>query len=312
MPAALSLAPLALAVVLGLSGLAKLPAPDATADMVRALLLPRLLGPRAVARALPWVEIATAVLLLSPWPWSYAVGAGSALLLCLAFTAVVAHALRLDPRPDCACFGAVGDHRISARTLARNLLLAALALGAGRVALGGGSLWTLVGDYTARDRWWLTLALVTAAALVLVLARSGRRPSPQGTVSLPDAPLVDRDLDTLTLRTLGIIRPQVVVLVNCWCGPTFEVLERLPRWREQHPDLGVHLVHTHPPWSEPRAADLPDLWWDPGAQLHEALSAGWQPTGVLLDADGLLAGPVSGIEAIEGLLDYNESRSRTT
>lgn len=312
MPAALSLAPLALAVVLGLSGLAKLPAPDATADMVRALRLPRLLGPRAVARALPWVEIATAALLLSPWPWSYAVGAGSALALCLAFTAVVGHALRLDPRPDCACFGAVGDHRITGRTLARNLLLTALAVGAGRVALAGGSLWTLVLDYSASDRWWLVLALLTTAAGVLVLARPGPHPSPPARVALPDAPLVDRDLDTLTLRTLGIIRPQVVVLVNCWCGPTFEVLERLPHWRAQHPDLGVHLVHTHPPWSEPRAADLPDLWWDPGAQLHEALSAGWQPTGVLLDADGLLAGPVSGIEAIEGLLDYNESRSRTT
>jgi len=40
--------------------------------------------------------------------------------------------------------------------------------------------------------------------------------------------------------------------------------------------------------------------------------AGVRPAGVLLDADGVVAGPVTGVEEIETLLGYSASRSRTT
>ncbi|WP_130014312.1 MauE/DoxX family redox-associated membrane protein [Serinicoccus sediminis] len=342
MPAALVLSVLALVVVLGLAGLAKLSAPGATADMVRALRLPAPVRPRMVERVLPWTELGAAVLLLSPWVSTYAVGAAAALLLCLAFTAVVAHALRLDPRPDCACFGRVGDHRITARTLVRNLLLVGLAATATVGAALGHTAWGLMRAFAGSDWWWLTTALVVCAVAALALggtaaparprtesvlaAAPGRSRAPAQdrapgepghrpgwvAVPLPDAPLVDRDLDVVTLRSLGLSGPQVLVLVTCWCGPTFEVLGRLPGWRREHPGTGVHLVHTEPPWSEPRVAGVTDVWWDPAGRLHASLGAGWRPAGVLVDADGVVAGPVTGVEEIETLLGYSASRSRTT
>ncbi|KUG59452.1 hypothetical protein AVL62_07245 [Serinicoccus chungangensis] len=336
MPPALALAALLLALVLGLAGLAKLSAPGATADMVRALRLPGGLRPAVVERVLPWVELASAVLLLTPWLVTYAAGAGTALALCLVFTAVVARALRMHPRPDCACFGRIGDHRITTRTLVRNLLLVALGLGAGWTAVGGRTAWGLLADFGASDRWWLGLALVTSATAVLALRRSsaptgGGTPAPAHPVraaadtrtgdrpratAQEDAawslPLVDRDLDVVTPRTLAFSGPQVLVLVSCWCGPTFDVAGRLPGWRQEHPRTGIHLVHTEPPWSEPRVRDLADVWWDPGGRLHASWGEGARPTGVLLGGEGLLAGPVTGVAEIERLLGYSANRSRTT
>ncbi|WP_298890202.1 MauE/DoxX family redox-associated membrane protein [uncultured Serinicoccus sp.] len=336
MPPALALTALPLALVLGLAGLAKLSAPGATADMVRALRLPGPLRPPVVERVLPWVELVSATLLLTPWSVTYAVGAASALALCLVFTAVVARALRTDPRPDCACFGRIGDHRITARTLVRNLLLVALGVGAAWAALGGRTAWGLLADFGASDWWWLGIALVTSATAALALGRPSAPPPDEapvptdevraGEVSWASAwspgpvhadaawsvPLVDRDLDVVTARTLAVTGPQVLVLVSCWCGPTFDVVGRLPRWRQDHPRTGIHLVHTEPPWSEPRVRDLGDVWWDPGARLHETWGEGARPTGVLLGADGLLAGPVTGVPEIERLLGYSANRSRTT
>ncbi|RIK16152.1 MAG: hypothetical protein DCC50_05945, partial [Acidobacteria bacterium] len=74
MPTALSLAPLTLAAVLVLSGIAKLGDPGSTASMIRVLRLPSFLGHRVVPRALAVVELVTAALLVTPWRWAYAVG----------------------------------------------------------------------------------------------------------------------------------------------------------------------------------------------------------------------------------------------
>ncbi|WP_298750833.1 MauE/DoxX family redox-associated membrane protein [uncultured Serinicoccus sp.] len=336
MPPALALTALPLALVLGLAGLAKLSAPGATADMVRALRLPGRVPPPVVERVLPWVELVSAALLLTPWLVTYAVGAVSALALCLVFTAVVARALRTHPRPDCACFGRIGDHRITVRTLVRNLLLVALGVGAVWAALGGRTTWGLVADFRAPDWWWLGTALLTSATAALALGRASA-PAPDdapgptdeggaGEVTGPgdrawgpadehdawSVPLVDRDLDVVTPRTLAVTGPQVLVLVSCWCGPTFDVVRRLPGWRQDHPRTGIHLVHTEAPWSEPRVQDLSDVWWDPGARLHGSWGEGARPTGVLLGPDGLLAGPVTGVQEIERLLGYSANRSRTT
>lgn len=335
---ALSLAPLTLAAVLALSGIAKLPDPGATASMIRLLRLPALpAGP--VSRLLPWAELGTAALLLTPWRWTYAVGAVSATVLFVGFLLVVLRAMTFDPRPTCGCFGRVGDHRINGRTVARNSVLVGLAGVALGVALAGSSTGALVAAFTAGDWLWLLLALAMAAVSVFILgggpqpARSTRRRraarddgaagagaatdgAPEQRASqepseldyvrepIPTGVLVDAELRTTSLRALARGQAQLLVLVNCWCGPTFEALDRLPRWRERLPELGVQLVHTHAPWDEPRASDLPGIWWDPGSQVYSALGAGPSPAAVLLGADGLLAGgPVDGIDAVETFVD---------
>lgn len=325
MPHALALAPLTLAAVLVLSGLAKRPDPSATHSMMSLLRLPRVVANATVARLVPWVELGVAALLLSPWRWTYAVGAVAALALFLAFWVIIARAMTFDPRPRCGCFGRVGDHRVSARTVLRNSLLVALALVAGWIAVQGRSATGLLTRFTGGDWLWLLLAVALAAVTWFVLgapgtARPSRQPAPP--VRPPGVPdeeedaeleyvrrpfpagvLVGSDQETTTLRALAREQAQLLVLANCWCGSTFAAVEHLPRWREQLPQLGVQLVHTQPPFGEPRLAGEAGLWWDPGSQLYSALMAGSSPAAVLLGADGLLAGgPVSGVEEIDAFV----------
>lgn len=330
MPTALSLAPLTLAAVLVLSGLAKLPDPGATTSMVAALRLPALLRQRWVSLALPALELAVAVLLLTPWPWTYALGASGALALCVVFLVVVVRAMGFHPRPTCSCFGRVGDHRITGRTVLRNALLVALSLVALLIALDGGSAGAMVGAWTADDWLWLGMTLAVAATAVLVLGRGpatspdipdpSQRPAgttvtagTAGTGLSAPGPgrgaaagvVVDEDLRPSSLIALTRAGPQLLVLVNCWCGPTFAVIDELPRWRERLPHLGMPLVHTLAPWGEPRLQGVDGVLWDPGSQLWAALDAGAGPAAVLVDRGGeLLRGPVTGIPAIEDLVEH--------
>lgn len=336
---ALALAPLTLAAVLVLSGLAKLPDPASTRSMMTMLRLPPVVANATVARLLPWAELTVAALLLTPWRWTFALGSLGAVLLFLAFWVVVARAMTFDPRPVCACFGRVGDHRITGRTVLRNTLLVALAMPTVVLALLGESALGLLAAFDTGDRAWLLLALVLAAVAVLVLgggARGDRRAqsravatdtpdrqpgTPAGPVAegpladgpvadgprveapLADGLLVDPDHEVVPVRRLASQQVQLFVLANCWCGSTMVTIDRLPDWRERLPHLGVQLVHTHVPWEEPRLARVAGVWWDPGARIYSALQAGPSPAAVLLDQGGrVVDGPVNGVEAIERLV----------
>lgn len=336
---ALALAPVTLAAVLVLSGLAKLPDPRATHSMMTLLRLPRPVATATVARVVPWLELAVAVLLLTPWRWSFAVGTLAAIGLFGIFWVIVARAMTFDPRPTCGCFGRVGDHRITGRTVARNSILLALALLSAWVALEGRTGTGLLAGFRAGDWWWVLLAVALAAVAVLVLGgapggqvtgaprgqrraareraeeraaatgadagASGADDGPDDGVRtlVPDGFVVGGDLTTLTLRSLTSQQAQLLVLASCWCGSTVAAIERLPAWREALPQLGVQLVHTHAPWDEARLAGLPGVWWDPHGVLYAQLGSGASPAAVLLGADGLLAaGPVNGVDEIEQLV----------
>ncbi|MFK5646620.1 MauE/DoxX family redox-associated membrane protein [Ornithinimicrobium sp. LYQ121] len=327
---ALSLAPLTLAAVLVLSGVSKIRDTRAsTLSMMRLLRLPGVVANGSTARALPFLELATAALLLTPWTPTFALGAVLALGLFVAFWAVIVRAMGFDPRPTCGCFGRIGDHRITGRTVVRNTLLLALSVVTAGVALTGRSTGALVGAYTGGDWLWLLLALALAAVTLLVLGSGPGRPGtpahqprtaahqpPAATrptageldyvrAPVPDGLLVGPDHQVTSPARLLRSQAQLVVLVNCWCGPTHEALARLSTWRERLPQLGVQLVFTPYPFDSPEAVgDRTGIWWDPGSRLYAALGAGASPSAVLLGADGLLAGgPVDGIEAIEEFLD---------
>ena len=337
MPVALALAPLTLAAVLVLSGVAKLGDPGSTASMIRMLRLPSYLGGTVVPRLLPVVELVAAVLLLTPWRWTYAVGAALALGLFTAFLLVVARAMTFDPRPRCGCFGRVGDHHITGRTLLRNAVLLALAVVAAAIAVGGSAAGALVGRF-GRDDWaWLLLAVALATVTLLVLGgpstaswtgaaqRDGRSTPVAGGPAtsaagaganqarealdyvrqpFPRGSLLSEDLEPRTLHVLTRHRAQLLILANCWCGSTMETIERLAGWRERLPQLDVQLVHTLRPWDAPQLSGATGVWWDPGATLYDALGAGVSPAAVLLGMDGLLAGgPVNGVDAIEQFVE---------
>lgn len=74
----------------------------------------------------PWVELAVGALLIAQWfpPWP----AVAALVLLLAFSALIVNALARGRRPPCACFGAWSAKPIGAGHLVRNGVLIVLAV----------------------------------------------------------------------------------------------------------------------------------------------------------------------------------------
>ncbi|HYF45009.1 MAG TPA: MauE/DoxX family redox-associated membrane protein [Acidimicrobiales bacterium] len=114
-------APVLLAVVFAFAGGAKLADRAATAEGFRALRLP---APDRLALQVPAAELATAVLLVA----APAGGASVALLLLVAFSVLLVLRLREGSTPPCRCFGGTRVKPIAWIDLARNAVLAALAV----------------------------------------------------------------------------------------------------------------------------------------------------------------------------------------
>ena len=81
---------------------------------------------------------------------------------------MVAGALARGDAPDCGCFGSLNESRVSGWTLARNALLAALAIVV-LVAGPGASVTAWIADLQGGERG-LAIGLVAAAAVVIALA----------------------------------------------------------------------------------------------------------------------------------------------
>lgn len=112
-----------LAAVFIRAGAAKLARPLPTGAGFAALGVP---APEAMARAVPLVELLSAVfLLVVP-----RVGAVAALLLLFGFSIFVGRAVRSGVIAPCNCFGAARSDPVSMADLVRNGLLGALAVAA--------------------------------------------------------------------------------------------------------------------------------------------------------------------------------------
>lgn len=81
--------------------------------------------PRPGAIALPWLEVVVGALLVAQYGGRWT--ALGALVLLVAFTAAVGARVARGDEVPCACFGALTAAPVSRRTLARNLVLTALA-----------------------------------------------------------------------------------------------------------------------------------------------------------------------------------------
>lgn len=153
--AAASAAALILAVSFAWAGLAKLVSLAATGESFAEL---GLIAPVLLARVVPAVELAAAVLLVR-WP---VVGGAVALFLLVGFTVVLVRALGSGLVVSCACFGATTDREISPLDIARNVGFAILA----QFALFAA--WPLAFDAAS---WGLVALLVGVGALSLRSAR---------------------------------------------------------------------------------------------------------------------------------------------
>ena len=169
--AALVLIATALAAMFFVAGVSKLRDRRGSRVAARAFGVPQRLA-SIVAITLPMGEITIAVLLLpTATRWWAAV---AALALLLGFCAAIAAALARGKAPDCHCFGQLHSAPAGWRTLARNVLLLALAglvVVAGHDDPGAGDLsWALEPDRAE----WLVLGVATA---LVASSRSAASPS---------------------------------------------------------------------------------------------------------------------------------------
>jgi uncharacterized membrane protein YphA (DoxX/SURF4 family) len=112
-----------LAMVFVRAGAAKLARPAQTAASFVALRIP---APDALARAVPFVELAVAAALLA----APTIGGVAANVLLAGFTVALAGALRAGVTAPCNCFGAARADPVSPVDIVRNLLLAVLGVAA--------------------------------------------------------------------------------------------------------------------------------------------------------------------------------------
>lgn len=307
-PVAAVLVALTLAAVLATSGAAKLRDRVATRDAFDALRVPGVVPKDAAAAALPWVELALAALLLvTPAPLLAPV-AVAVLVLMLSYTALIARALGFDEPVTCSCFGSIGRHDVDRTTLARNLLLTALAAALTWLALSGGSVTAAAADLDAGG-WWALLAAAAAAAVAVLVAgtpsTSGATPDgelldyerqaiPYGVLALPDG-------RTSSLVELASLQARLLVVLSPGCGPCVRTAERLDDWAERlGPAVGVLAVYPDVASAAAAGQHASEISTsEPDLNLRRVFSISSTPSAVLLGADGYLAGgPVAGEDAV--------------
>jgi hypothetical protein len=311
MPSALLLPVLTCAVVLLVSGVAKLRAPDTVDAAFTALEVPRALDTAVVRRLSPWVEVALGAWLVLATGAALVVVAALTLLLFVAYLALVVRVVGRPEPVDCGCFGALGDSRVTRVTVWRNAALVLSALLAVVAGLQGVGLIGAVVDGEALP--WIAMAALTAAVAVLVAYRApgtvaddgpsldadgnyARQQTPQTQVLTEDSRLVL--LANETARAAHLL-----VFLSPGCGPCGRIGPDLGAWAELLDPVVVRAVVMAQPQS---VAAMPYLagraWYDPYSITRTAFGVA-TPAAVLLGTDGMLAGgPVQGEDDIRSFV----------
>jgi peroxiredoxin len=270
---------LLLAAVFATAGITKLVSLQTVRETVRQFGVPAPLA-APVARALPIAEFGVASLLLPASTFGWAALAGLALLLV--FSAAIAMNLARGRRPDCHCFGQVGGGPIGGRALARNAVLAAIAVpvawpgwDSGRVS---GVVW--VRDLSGSEAAALSVGVAAAAVLLAqgwwlfqLVAQNGRmllrietlEAKMAGSAAAPGAAapaqlqpehglavgtsaptfrLPGIHGESVTLESLRAKgKPVLLAFTDPGCGPCTELLPDLARWqREASAAMTVSLI----------------------------------------------------------------------
>lgn len=277
-------APLLLSLTLLVSGVAKLGAREDTTDAMTSLRLPARRLHRSVAAALPIAEI---VLGLALWVPVGAVQVTASVLvaaLMAAYLAIIARALTFEEPVECSCFGTLASPTVSGSTLARNVVLTALGVGAVVAASTGEMARSVLDSPLALLGWGGALAVsivLTALALGGPDSAPASGPGQAGPVDRahPDGPegaarprdpetsspeleeeLLDyerapipagvlqrADGSLLTLRQLAAQQAALLIFVSEGCGPCERVMDHLPRWLETlTPFMQVTTVFRRP------------------------------------------------------------------
>lgn len=325
MQVVLLLVRLGLAAVFAVAAIGKLADREGSRLALEAFGVPtRLRG--AIGLGLPVFELIVAVglVFVASAAWAAVVAVALLLVFCVAIVRLLAR----GETPDCHCFGGVSSAPVGRGTLARNLVLAALA---GFVAVaewdgGGMSVPRLAADLGA-------VAIVLGVAMVLhgafswqLFKQNGRllervsdleaalgRGTGDGsarelTIGAPAPNFALPDLDGRTVTLEELLRPHrgvVLVFTDPACGHCDALLPALGRVRGEHePRLAVI---SRGPEDENRAKaqehGIAPLLLQRDFEVAEAYGNYGMPGGLLIDAAGRVASArVGGAEAVSDLL----------
>jgi len=275
----------------------------------------RLVG--AGSLALPAAEITSATLLVIAPTAQF--GAALAVLLLLAFVGAIAAALRRGAAPDCHCFGQLHSRPAGAETLARNGVLAAVAVFVLAAGPGPGvDSWL-----TASSGAVVALAATALLAILLAYAcftlwRDNRRLTGRGVPShqLPtlEAGQLVPEFDAIDVSGVSVTsgalldggRRSVLVFTSATCGPCVGLLPELARWRQMLTGrLAIHVLAAGDEAANRRLSEahgMPVLL-DQDGRVARAFGVHATPSAFVIDETGRVASPVAaGAPSIEGLI----------
>jgi methylamine dehydrogenase accessory protein MauD len=327
---------LIVAAVLLVAGVAKLADRDGARTATRAFGAPAPLAAR-ISALLIGAELAAGVLLI---PSATAeIGAVAAASLLLTFCAAIARSVIRGEAPDCHCFGQLHSAPAGPRALARNLLLAAIAVlvivagpgasatawlahvsGTGWLALSFGSALALT--VTAVGAFGLSMLrrhgqlLLRIDALEDALGAHGiALPQPElPPAGLPvGAPAPVFELSDLRHRRVALRdliareRPAMLVFTDPGCGPCTALLPQIGVWQREHAEsLTIALIsrgERDTNLAHAREHELADVLLQSDREIAERYQVSGTPSAVLIAADGSIASSVqAGADAITGLL----------
>ena len=320
------LAGLLLAAVFAAAGIAKLADLRGTRLAVREFGAPAILV-RPLTLGLPLAELAVAALLL--YGPTRAVGGAGGLALLALFAAAIAVSLARGRAPDCHCFGQLHSSPASWRTLARNGVLAGLAVAPLYAGVTGetpsafawaGAAGTM--EILAIAAGAVAVALLSGGVLAFLsltrsygsvllqlerikerLAEAGieideHEPQPElglepGTVAPPFAAVDTTGADVSLDDLLAPGLPLLLLFTSSSCGPCSALLPTVAAWQDEHAhELTIAVANgsdRETSRAEAEEHGLEHMLVDESLALFEALEANSTPNAVLVAADGTIA-----------------------
>jgi hypothetical protein len=342
MTAATTLLRLALALVFGAAGTAKMLDRKGTQEALAAFGVPRSLA--AVASVLlPVVELIVAggVLLRSSASWA----AAGAFALLIFFSAGVANSLLHGRRPPCHCFGQLASAPASWSTVGRN---AALAGAAAFVAVTAAhraeppavtyvmlaallALAAAIGlSFAARKFRSLSLGRLEVlaaghprlraplrwAARAAAFARGGGAPLglPIGSPA-PEFHVRQRDGHVTLASLLGDRKPAILLFSDVACRRCMELLPTFIRWHREYRDhvtIAVIISGSREGELRPARGELSDgVLAQADREAADAYEAHVTPSAVVVTADGKIGSRLAvGQRPIEALVESLIARER--
>ena len=322
----------AVALIMLLSGTAKLRSGEDVQATFTRLRVPRPFAAPGLARAFPWLELLLAAALLQPFTPLRPVVGLAAVALFAAFLALVVRAQ--DDGVSCGCFGEASAAPISRTTVVRNvvfLVLAVLALVEGIVSLavhGAGLAWQPLTAFGAGAWAWALLVTVLLTTAAFLAGRESVPAAPDAAPATPEAPdaadpvgeaeperrpfpdaVVVADGEYTGLHRLVQDGAVVALRLSTGCGSCARVIERLDEFKDA---LGPVRLRVLMPQRAPGAdgairsgaVDASLVLADPDGAASQAIGLHSFPTAVLLGTDRLTAGgPVGGADDVLAFLE---------